>query len=298
MQRRHGWIAAAITAALLGLASVAVTGALAGKDLRTKTKTVEVDSQDTGSATAKCKRGTKAVSGGFFGELDISDTSPGVLVEGSFRGRGRTWRADGINLSSTEDGDLVSEAYCRHQKVKSRKGAEESIDGAGGMGTFDTETVTAKCRRGTRLLSGGFESPEFDEVDFTAGSGSVIIPQSSRKVGKRGWEAEGLNLGPDSGDFRAQVNCREGGRNLKTREASEEVDPSPDTEEVEITARCRRSERVISGGFDLESNDPDAIAVFTSSRKAGRRGWNVEGIVGSSTETREVTAFAYCEKKT
>lgn len=297
MQWRHGRIAAVVAVAVLGLAALAVTSALAGKALRTKTKKVQVDSQDTGSATAKCKRGTKAVSGGFFGELDISDTNPAVLVEGSLRGRGRTWRADGINLSSTEDGDLVSEAYCRDQKVKSRKGAEESIAGTS-MGTFDTETVTAKCRRGTKLLSGGLESPQFDEVDFTAGTGSVIIPESSRKTGRRTWEAEGINIGPDSGDFRAQVNCSEGGRNLKTREASKEVDPSPDNQEVEVTAHCKRTQRVISGGFDLESDDPEALAIFTASRKAGRRGWKVEAIAPSSTETREVKAFAYCEKKT
>jgi hypothetical protein len=44
-----------------------VTTALAGKGLKTKSQTTEVDPLENGTATAKCKKGTRAVSGGFDG---------------------------------------------------------------------------------------------------------------------------------------------------------------------------------------------------------------------------------------
>ena len=70
----------------------------------------------------------------------------------------------------------------------------------------------------------------------------------------------------------AQVNCREG-EALKTRKKSLEVEDEAFT----VKAKCKRSQRVVSGGF----SGPDLVGgiylVPTVSKKAGKRGWRLSG---------------------
>lgn len=274
--------ALAVAISGLSLAVAAVTVALAGQGLKTKSKTVQVGPDDVGSATAKCKRGTKAVSGGFEGEpFDPDVDTPFFAPNQSSRTGGREWTTEAYNYSGVPEGDLTSFAYCRDEKVK-RRTATVSVD------PDEISTVTAKCKPGTKAISGGFEA---DETDL-AGPNPFFLLGTSRKEGKGAWEVAALNTGDEVGDLSAQVNCREG-KGLKTKQASEEVGNPPERELVELKVRCKRNQRVVSGGFagGLDFPGTESVEPFTS-MKVGKRAWRVVGFAKG-----EVTAYAYCEKK-
>jgi hypothetical protein len=76
----------------------------------------------TGSVTAKCKRGARAISGGFSGPMDESfladqNFGPGVLPSVSRRAGGRRWVTGATNFGG-EDGELTSYVYCEKKKRK------------------------------------------------------------------------------------------------------------------------------------------------------------------------------------
>jgi hypothetical protein len=78
---------------------------------------------------------------------------------------GRKWTSAAINIAPSP-GEVTSFAYCRDQKVKRR-----SEDAS--LGLNETDTVTARCPKGTKVLSGGFANP-----DFGPGTPSAIITTS------------------------------------------------------------------------------------------------------------------------
>jgi hypothetical protein len=153
-------------------------------------------------------------------------------------------------------------------------------------------SATGKCPQGTKAVSGGFDNPDFD-VDFSGMGQTGLIGYESRRQGKRKWTASALNLGDDSGELRVQANCREGEK-LKRKQRSEEIDATGGAELAEVTARCAKKQRVISGGFS--SSDPiDAggseLALVYGSRKQGKRQWTVSAVLtGEETITASPTA--------
>jgi hypothetical protein len=71
----------------------------------------------------------------------------------------------------------------------------------------------------------------------------------------------------------------------------------PGTPTAEMVARCKRRQRVVSGGFGSPDDSGQATPKFLTSRREGKRGWNVLAIQGNNGFPTEVTAYAYCEKK-
>jgi hypothetical protein len=107
-------------------------------------------------------------------------------------------------------------------------------------------------------------------------------------VGKRKWETTGFNyIQPDT--LTAQVNCHEG-RGLKTRSVTE----TTSSELTELIAKCKKSQRVVSGGFASDSIVSKGGPFYQESRKQGKRKWVVSVVAVGSVE---ITAYAYCEKK-
>jgi hypothetical protein len=272
---------------------LATVGALAvsaaGEGLKTKSKTVELDMGEVGSALAKCKPGTKSVSGGFEAEFDAGPPPVVVLSTASRRASTRKWRASGASLGA--EGELTAFAYCRDQKLKSKK-KQTDVDGASGIDP-GTDTATAKCPKGSAAVSGGFDNPDA-ELNLMGPGSTFIHPIESRKIGKRKWRAGGNNYGEADGTLVAQVNCYEG-RSLKTRSETDEVtNTAPDTAFDEFAARCKRGERVVSGGFSIEEQNISNGPLVIASRKQGKRAWVVE--TGSNGSDAEVTVYAYCER--
>jgi hypothetical protein len=270
----------AIWACVLGTATLAVGmvgTALAGKGLKTKSETENVDPGEDGSPSARCGQGTKAVSGGFEAEFNPSL----FYMFESRRSGGREWTSSGFNVGGAA-GDLTSFAYCRDQKLKTRSATTEVDPG-------DIDSVTARCRQGEKAFSGGYAG---DEVDIASPTTPVFFPIASLKQGKRGWSVTARNLGNEDGDLTAYVSCRKG-KGVKTKQAEE----TQDTSEFEsVEARCSRKQRVVSGGFDLDSNWTTTGAYPLEWHKLGNRGWELAA-QDAGGQPHDLTAYAYCEKK-
>jgi hypothetical protein len=263
-------IAASLVCSLL-LAVIVASGALAGPRLKTKSATADAGLNERGTATATCKRGTKAVSGGFESEYDIGGFTPVFNPDEASRTGGREWTFAAANRGM--EGLLTSYAYCRDEKVKSRT-QTASVDSG------ETETVQATCKPGTKALSGGFDAEPVDDFSDPTVSFYVL---ASQKVGARGWAIQAQNAGDETGQLTAQVNCREG-KGLKTADV---VASEGGLETIE--ASCKRRERAVSGGFG--GGEFPFFSAYAS-MKTGKRTWRLFG------QLREgVTVYAYCEKK-
>jgi hypothetical protein len=274
------WRRAAVWVCVLGAATlVAGIGVASGAKLTTKSASETLSPGEFDSATAKCKRGTKAISGGFDSDTDPAAIDGSAILPYTSRAEGgRQWTSTGLNLEDT--GEVTSFAYCRDQKVE-RRSDEATVDPG------ESETVTARCPRGTKAISGGFDNPDFILEDPPI---VAIFPNESMKTGRREWTVSGLNLGDTPGTLVAQVNCHEG-KGLKT--SSEDL--FIDFEGVhDVTAECAPGRRVISGGFEY-SLDPEEDAFVFASHKDGKRAWEVKAYDDAAPAT--LTAYAYCEKK-
>lgn len=277
---------AVVVVAIGALSLVAFAGAtaLAGKGLKTTSETVTVDPVEIGAAAPTCKRGTKAVSGGFEGE---SNGPTSIFDATQSRRTGpREWTGAGLN-NSLDPGELTAYAYCRDEKLKATS-ARTSVE-VGELGA-----VTAECKPGQKAFSGGFALDEYDSSDPLS---PILVMTRSLKEGKRKWTASAYNLGNDfgttqEGDLTAYVYCREG-KVLKTRQAEGTLVPS---EFGEAAAKCKRRQRVVSGGFDLESDWKTTRGFIIESRKRGKRNWEIAAFGGPLAE-HPIVAYAYCEKK-
>lgn len=281
-----------------GLALGGIAAIATGAKLKAKSKTVQVDSETVSDdVTAKCKKGRKAVSGGFDGEFDLSPTADPLVLPGKSAKQGKKrWSGNAAEAGTDPaGGDFTVHAYCGKAKKLKSKTADVDIDEP--SMTPEIGTVSAKCKRGTKLVSGGFDA-DFDRLDIVGSmaDGPLIAIQESQKVGKREWRASGINLGSEEGTLTAQANCRKGKKKLKTKTTTEEFEPG-ESRGATLTASCSGKQRVVSGGFSFESSaDPDAI-LFFGSHRAGKRNWEVDVVIpGSMSAERDVTAYAYCEK--
>lgn len=253
--------------------------AASGAGLKTESASTDVAPGDVGSATAECSQGKKAVSGGFDGNVDFADPADADFIWFESRPTSkREWTSSGENETGTSTGPLTSFAYCRDEKVKTES-ADVTVPGDG------SATATVKCPSETKVLSGGFLT-EWN-------NNTSILPHASQKVGKRKWSVTADNLDPDAGTATAYARCRKGEK-LKTREASLSL-PGPVLEIREVVARCKRGQRVVSGGFSVSTVQFQGLLV-EASRKEGKRRWLVEAF-NNSPEAETLTAYAYCEKK-
>jgi hypothetical protein len=150
------------------------------------------------TATAKCRKGSEAVAGGGgSGDQDFAVGGKEVLLVESRRVGKRKWTVTGANYGSLT-GELVAFAYCD----KSEPGLKTKSKTATLAGYPDVGGATAKCKKGSEAVSGGFASP-----DFAPYTGAVIVPLASNRAGKRKWSATGENDGSAGGDFVAYAYC-------------------------------------------------------------------------------------------
>jgi hypothetical protein len=276
-----------VTIAALSLVVVAGTTALAAKGLKTKSETVTVDPIDNGAATPTCERGTNVVSGGFDTAYD-PDGPLGFFEPNQLRRSGRRqWTGAALN-NSLEPRDFTAYAYCRDQKLKTRSTTTSVLPNELGA-------ATAKCKPGQKALSGGFALTEFDSTNPNS---PIMVVEESLREGKRRWAVSAYNAPndvatePETGKLTAYVYCRRG-RAPKAKQAEETLAPS---EFASVESTCKRSQRVVSGGFDLQSDFEATRAFVMTSLKLGKRSWEVAALNGPITQ-HPITAYAYCEKK-
>jgi hypothetical protein len=176
-----------------------------GKNPSTERAETTVPENEIRSVTASCEPGTKAVSGGFFGEQGLL-LSPDVRVHESRKTGPRGWTVTGGN-SGAFAGDLIAYVNCRSGKGLKSKSKTTTIAGATGMQVDQSGSVTAKCKRDARAISGGFSGLVDESFLADQDSGPGVIPSVSRRAGGRKWETEALNFGGESGELTGYVYC-------------------------------------------------------------------------------------------
>jgi hypothetical protein len=236
---------------------------------RSEDFTVDPFAQETVDCGAQ-----RAVSGGFFGGSDPLVTP---LVSTRQDGSQWTFRAGAFNGVPA---DATAYAYCE-KKNRFPRLRESSESGA--VDFDQLESVTAECPGARRAVSGGFELPL-----------SEFFVTTSMRSGRRSWTVEFYNGGGQSEtEVEASVYCAKDVR-LKQRSSTTILpDDDPETEK----ARCKPNQRVVSGGFDTESDRDAPVTVGRSivSRRAGKRAWEVRAFAEASPQP--LTVFAYCLKQ-
>jgi hypothetical protein len=172
--------------------------------LKKKSATVTVPQEDVASVTVRCKRGSEVLSGGSASPGFDYDDGPSVYPFESRREGKRKWTVSAYNFSSTVVGDLTAFAYCDKSEPGLKAKSSETA-----IGTDLVESTSAKCKKGTEAVSGGFDNPDFDPTYDTTGDGPGIYPYESRREGKRTWSGSAYNDGESTGTFAVFAYCAE-----------------------------------------------------------------------------------------
>jgi hypothetical protein len=278
------WSLVLAASAALGTAAFAIAAGSA----RHRTT---IPGQSRGAATAKCKRGTTAVAGGFASPGFNPSSNRGGVARLSSKVIGkRSVKTRSYNFGG-QASDLVSLAYCVKHGHGLRVRSSKVFVGPG-----NPISAVAWCRPGTDVVGGGFATP-----GFSANNGPRVVTLTSRRAGHRRWRVEALNTGGDgsSGDGRpgtllAYAYCEKDPPKLTRRSKRISL---PVARVRTLQVRCPRGSRAYSGGFDGNLNltgNPSASAVVTSRRVKGGRAWRASALDISSTSRSKVTVYAYC----
>jgi hypothetical protein len=260
---------------VLAIATLAtlIVAATGGAALQTKSASVEIESAESGSVTAKCKRGREALSGGF-------ETESNAQVFGSTRAGKRKWTVAG--RAGGGGATLTALTYCD----KSEPGLKQkSTDVA-----YDSDAVqvsaTARCKRRSEAVSGGFSSQSEGPPPVTA----------LWREGKRKWTASGLVFALNPGTFTAFAYCDKSEPGLKTKSSTVSLG---NFENGSATAKCKRGSEAVSGGFSspevTAAGFPGPAVIVHESQREGKRKWTASGRAGAGGGS--LTVYAYCEKK-
>ncbi len=283
---RIGPVAALLAIAVLsaaGVAAVAIAGS-AGKR-------ITIPAQSRGTAIARCQRGTTAVAGGFAAPaFNPRDSGPAAARLVSKLIGKRKVASKAFNFAR-QPAKFVSLAYC----VRKRRGLTVRSNKAF-LGPQSPGSVIARCRKGTRVVGGGFGTQGFSNR-----KGPRVITLTSRRVGSRQWRVEGLNLGGDGssngarpGTLIAYAYCQKHPPRLVAKSKRAKV---PVAHVKTLEAKCPRGSRAYSGGFDGNiklTADPSASGAITSKRVDQGRAWLLSALNTSDTSPAHVTAYAYC----
>ena len=252
--------------------------------LQTKSKSKTIAADTNGAATAKCKRGSEAVSGGFAAPgLDPTFTERSILPFTSKRKGHRKWKTRGYNFANTQSGRLISFAYC-----DTREPGLEVRSKTKTLPAFDPGSATARCPRGSEAVSGGFGSPD------ALPGGDAMFTFTSKRKGERKWKVSAYNNDPVNPQrLVAYAYCDEHQPGLRARSANGNV---PLAEKRSRTAECRHGRKAYSGGYK-GSVDTMQTGRSRSSRSASEGGdWKVNAAGnGSSGGPFPFTVFAYCK---
>jgi hypothetical protein len=262
---RTGLVVVGAALAVLAFASLAI-GAF-----REKSKRITVNGGAEPSATVKCPRGTEAVSGGFLG-TSFNETA----VQRMERVTPRKVRLRFENRTPTRVRAKAS-ALCSHPRLGLRK---ESITGTVG----DGDSLTATCPSGMKAVSGGVSIPE----------SAVLFVDSFKRDRHNKWTASFNTEGGPTPGVKVSVLCDDHPGRIREVAKTRTI---PGGAHRSITARCRRHETVVSGGWEGEINIASfvLVEVFGSIRD-GRRAWT-SSADSVTANPGSFTTFAYCLRR-
>ncbi len=270
-----------------GIAAAAMAG-IAGGALKVKSAETSIASNGFGSVTAKCKQGTRAVSGGFDApDTGAVQTGPRGQAYVSTRSGRRGWLAAAENSGDVVAADWIGFVYCSDSLPKLKAKSKTTS-----IGLDESDSVSARCPKGGEAVSGGFITQEEDED-------TDPFPFESRRVGKRKWQVSAINFRPEPAEFTAIAYCAKEKLGLKTRSATSTV--TENGEVVSAEARCKKGTKALSGGFSglfaYPVGDFLETYPFQSMRSGGRRWSAAAAGYASGGQSVDWTAFAYCLDK-
>jgi hypothetical protein len=102
---------------------------------------------------------------------------------------------------SDQAGSAFNNAYCHKGKRLKERSASVTVPAFPAA-----DSLTARCERGEKVVSGGFDSPDFG-ADF--GTDPQVLPVRSMKTGKRKWKGSAYLNSPfdGSGTFTVYAYC-------------------------------------------------------------------------------------------
>jgi hypothetical protein len=154
---------------------------------------------------------------------------------------------------------------------------EIPVDGQG--------SVTAKCAKPTKAVSGGFDAPAFEPA-----AGPQTFALVSERTGRRTWTTSGLNY-EEPGELVGYVYCSKTLPTLKVRSATKTLG---DNDDASVSARCKKGGEAVSGGFVTGDFENEELQPYES-RRTGKRRWTVSA-TNFGPGANEMTAIAYCAK--
>lgn len=282
-RQRTRWITCgAVVATFAGAVGIAAA------NFAPASKNVTVAPGTDGSATAACRQGSEAVSGGFAapGFDPKGKTGPAILPFASRRTTGRRWQAQGHNLSPVPppdgNGSLVSYAYCdKHRPGLVVRSASTTV------AHNDIGTAQARCPTGSEAVSGGFKSPKGGPTAAT------LFPYVSKRVGNTQWRVSvGSNDNTNSHKVTVFVYCDRHEPGLTKESKKGTVKPAGT---LTLDIGCGRGSQAFSGGFESTIDfDNSSVAFPFTSKRVSRQRWRVSAFGNSRGHAEKLTAIVYC----
>lgn len=264
--------------ALIASGALVATTALVGAELKTKSADVELAAGQDGSATARCRAGTTAFSGGMKNpDYEPVNEGPAIYLTGLMREGKRRISAVGRNFFGSASGTLIAHAYCDKSEPRLKTVAESK--------PVENEftSVAARCERGSEAVWGGFASDGTDS----------ILSLGSRRKGDRTWKAAAIQFGAPS-TLTVFAYCAKREPGLKTKSDSVRVGAD---KLGTATAKCRKGQEAVSGGYEQPGTfglDAGSEIYFYESHRIGDRRWTASGL--NQGDPAVLTAFAYCKR--
>lgn len=141
-----------------------------------------------GAATARCPRGSRAISGGFGTSTPVAPVSGAVPFESIRQGR-RAWRVSAI-LGDSIAATLTSYVYCsRRRGIGPVFPASDVAVGQGAV----ADVLAGPCPRRRPPIAGGFVT----STPSLIGQAEVMVVFESRRI-KRHWRVRGFEGGEQS----------------------------------------------------------------------------------------------------
>jgi hypothetical protein len=147
-----------------------------------------------GTATARCRRGQRAIAGGFASpEFDLAAVT-GVVALTSRKSGKRGWTVGGINANFDNGqqgtaGTLTAIAYCAKGWPRLIERSQQASVGPDQLRTFDVS-----CPPGTKAVSGGFDGNIGPLGEQFTATGAV---ESFRMRKAAGWTTSAVTVDDD-----------------------------------------------------------------------------------------------------
>ncbi|HET9120685.1 MAG TPA: hypothetical protein VFN72_09125 [Solirubrobacterales bacterium] len=277
--RRSSLLAIAFAASLLG---GALTASGAGA-LTLASQTYQLSGADTKQRlTVRCP-GKKALpySGGMVTD-PLGPNGEGVYPHSYERlGVQRGWHVTPVLYSPTLQRSL-SRSVTLQVVCGPRLGPVSSPHNTGFVSPGETETVTATCPKGNRLLGGGFQ-----RTNFVTRGGNYVT--ESRAASDRSWQVSGGAFGNFGGELTAIAYCLKAGSALVSEVDSETALPMNESATT-TTPACPGGSSMVGGGF---STSPTGSALVSSAYFDPSGGWSATAF-NEFGPTATLTAHAYC----